>query len=394
MKVAVTTHARLYKNTKGEYFAKAVYGYDFFTRYLSVFENVKIIAHVENISDDKTEKMLRVDGPNVEVYDVFFPHGKIQYIKNYSKIKKQLKMSVNDCDAVLIRIPDQLAFQLYNVVKGKLPLAVEVTADPWMLFKKGYTKKSLLRPFIRLGWYLKQKQICKKANGTAYVTKEYLQSVYPYSVGEAHFTASYTNTDIDDSWFSVVPNKLKDGIIIVHVATAISGYAKGHKELLIAVGELVKMGYNVKVVLIGGGELNQENLQIVDRYGIKDRIVKTGTLTKQQIMDEFSKADLFVFPSYTEGLPRVVIEAMASGLACVATELPGIKELLLSEWLVPVKDTILLTKKIEQLFDNNLREQVAIKNRENAKFYAIEPTMQKRKEYYSKLYKLAKNNKK
>ena len=394
MKLAVTTHARLYKNSKGEYFAKAVYGYNFFTRYLSVFEEVKIIAHVEAASDEDTEKMLRVDGSNVSVYEVVFPHGKIQYIKSYAKIKKQLKFSVSDCDAVLIRIPDQLAFQLFDVAKGKLPISVEVTADPWMLFKRGYYKNSLFRPFIRIYWTLKQKQICKKANGTAYVTKNYLQSVYPYSAGKGYFTASYTNTDVDSKWFSVVPHEKENNeIVLVHVATSINGIAKGHRELLTATGEITKKGYNVKVVLIGGGELNQESLQIVKNYDIENKIVKTGTLTKDQIMERFSKCDILVFPSYTEGLPRVVVEAMASGLACVATELPGIKELLSSEWLVPIKDTKLLTEKIIMLFDDDLRKQVGLQNRENAKFYAIEPTMQKRKEYYSKLYELAKKNK-
>lgn len=394
MKLAVTTHARLYKNSKGEYFAKAVYGYNFFTRYLSVFEEVKIIAHVEMASDKDTENMLRVDGPNVSVFEVFFPHGKIQYINSYSKIKKQLKFSVDDCDAVLIRTPDQLAFQLYNAVKGKIPIAVEVTADPWMLFKRGYYKNSLFRLFLRIYWTLKQKQICKNANGTAYVTKNYLQSVYPYSVGEGYFTASYTNTDVDSKWFSVVPHEKENNeIILVHVATSIDGIAKGHRELLTATGEITKKGYNVKVVLIGGGELNQESLQIVKNYGIETKIIKTGTLTKEQIMERFSKSDMLVFPSYTEGLPRVVVEAMASGLACVATELPGIKELLSTEWLVPVKDTKLLEEKIIKLFDDDLRGQVGAENRENAKNYAIEPTMKKRKEYYGKLYELAKNNK-
>ena len=395
MRLALTTNARLYKNSKGEYYTTAVYGYPFFKRYLNVFEEIKLIAHVERVDDQKINGMLRVDGERLSVYEIFFPHGKLNYIKNYQRINRELKYALNDVDAVILRVPDQLAFQVYKQIRGRIPLAIEVTSHSWELFRRGTTNKSIFRPFIRIYWHHMQKKLCKNANGTAYVTKKYLQQDYPYQVGEKYFTTYYTSADIDEDWFYTSrrqPNK--NEVRLIHTATSIGGTGKGHKELLIAAGELLKKGHPIKVVLIGGGVLNSANKQIVEQYGLQNNIEFKGTLNKKQIQQELSNADIFVFPSYTEGLPRAVIEAMAAGLPCVATQLPGIKELVDKKWLVPVKDSTLLVEKLEEFIKNeDLRIEVGRLNRENAKEYGIVNVTKKRVEFYTKLKNLSEQNK-
>lgn len=391
MRLALTTNARLYKNPAGDYFTKSVYDYSFFRRYLEVFETVKLIAHVEKLSEMETADMVRVNGENLVVFEVPFPHGKFDYIKKYKVINNALKGVLKDCDAVLLRIPDQLAFQVYESVKGRIPLAVEVTTHAWEFYKKGNYKNSFFRPFLRLYWDKMQRRICKRANGTAYVTKNYLQERYAPSIGEEYFTTFYTDTDIDQDWLSV-PNRdyKKKEKTLIHVSTSISGTAKGHKELLVAMGELIKKGYPLKLVLVGSGDLNTANKEIVKEYSLEKCIRKTGSLTKQQILAELRNADVFVFPSYVEGLPRVVVEAMATGLACVATDLPGIRELIEAEWLVPVKNSKLLEIKLQKLLNEELSEGVGFRNREISKEYQIEKIEEKRRAFYQRLKDMVK----
>ena len=392
MRLALTTNARLYKNTKGEYFTPSVYDYTFFLRYLDVFEEVKLIAHVENVADSKVVNMVRVDGPRLMVEDIPFPHGKIQYIKLYRAIGKALSKAYQDCDAAILRIPDQLAFQLYKKIKNKIPVAVEITSDPWMLFSAKNYKKSIFRPFIRWHWHLQQKKVCKNAIGTAYVTKEYLQKRYPPTHKRNGYTTFYTDTDIDDTWLKAT-NKLqkKEVITLIHVATSIAGNAKGHRELLIVAGELKQKGYPIRVVLVGEGELNKENTLIVKDYNIRPYIYQTGSLTRKILKEQLLQADIFVFPSYVEGLPRVLIEAMALGLPCVATALPGNRELLQDDWLVPIKDVKYLQEKVEELLnDEFLRKKVGENNRLAAGEYSIDKVEKRRKEFYLKLKQLAK----
>ena len=53
-----------------------------FLRYLSVFDEIRLVAHTRKC-ETKEQNMLRVDGKNLSVYEVPFPHGKLQYIKMY-----------------------------------------------------------------------------------------------------------------------------------------------------------------------------------------------------------------------------------------------------------------------------------------------------------------------
>ena len=388
MKLALTTNARLYKAPDNHYYTQVVYNYNFFQRYLNVFPIVKLIAHTEYVEQDTVIGMVQVDGPGLEIYEVPLPHGKIEYIKKYFVIKKALKQALNECDAAILRIPDELAFQLYNeIARAKIPLAVEVTSDPWVLYKKGNARNSIFRPFIRIHWHLMQKKICKMANGTSYVTQHYLQQRYPYSTGEKHFTTFYTNADIDEEWLRAKSSRnINKRIRLVHVSTNVSNNAKGYREYLTAAGELIKEGIELDIVVVGNGDFNDECKNIVNKYGLEPYIIKTGKLVKKELLKELLKDDIFVFPSYVEGLPRVVVEAMATGLPCIATDLPGIVELIGNDWTVPVYDIKNLIEKIKQLiFDNELRIKVGINNRNIAYRYSKRIIEEKRTLFYRSL---------
>ncbi|MBK8791099.1 MAG: glycosyltransferase family 4 protein [Holophagaceae bacterium] len=66
-------------------------------------------------------------------------------------------------------------------------------------------------------------------------------------------------------------------------------------------------------------------------------------------------ADLFVIPSYAEGLPRVLIEAMAAGLPCIGSNVGGIPELIPDEDRVPPKDPDKLAAVLLEVLDNPSR---------------------------------------
>jgi glycosyltransferase involved in cell wall biosynthesis len=61
------------------------------------------------------------------------------------------------------------------------------------------------------------------------------------------------------------------------------------------------------------------------------------------------RADLFVLPSLTEGLPRALLEAMARGLAAVATTVGGIPELLPADCLVPPRNAVALARRLREV---------------------------------------------
>lgn len=394
MRLLVTTNARLYKTHDGKYWTHMVYGYDFFTRYLKVFDEVKLVAHVKYCGQEEIESMLRVDGPGVTIYDVPFPNGKIEYIKRYNQIRKSVSECFYDCDAAILRIPDQLAFQIYPYLKkNNIPVGVEVTSDSWEFFSPG-SGRGVFRIPLRLLWHYNQKKICKEAWGTSYVTKSYLQERYPptRAIKDDGYTTSYTNANIDNEFFTGArkyTNRMD--LKIIHISGNIGNNSKGYRELIKAVGTLNAKGISIKLVFVGGGELNNEAVKLVDEYGISSLISCTGKLKKSdEIIKELKGADLFVFPSYTEGLPRVVIEAMATGLPCISTQIGGIKELLDEKCLVPVKEVKGLANKIEEFVTNpKLLEEQSIRNIEKAKEYSIDNIEKERTKFYFNIKKKA-----
>src|SRR4029077_4896893 len=92
---------------------------------------------------------------------------------------------------------------------------------------------------------------------------------------------------------------------------------------------------DLHLTLVGDGRIRTRIERLASRLDIGGRCEFRGHLPSgEAVCAELDKADLFVLPSRTEGLPRALIEAMARGLPCISTTVGGIPELLALEDLV------------------------------------------------------------
>jgi glycosyltransferase involved in cell wall biosynthesis len=104
------------------------------------------------------------------------------------------------------------------------------------------------------------------------------------------------------------------------------------------------------------------------------------------VIEQLDAADLFVLPSFTEGLPRSLIEAMARGLPCLASNVGGIPELLASEDLMPPGDVATLAAKIESVIRNSDRlQKMAYQNIQTAREYRADELNRRRVDFYKRL---------
>lgn len=83
---------------------------------------------------------------------------------------------------------------------------------------------------------------------------------------------------------------------------------------------------DVEVVIVGDGELRDELSRQVDRLGLAG-VRMVGAQRGPELVKWYRWADAFVLPSDKEGMPLVLLEAMAAGLAIIATDAPGIREM-------------------------------------------------------------------
>jgi glycosyltransferase involved in cell wall biosynthesis len=113
---------------------------------------------------------------------------------------------------------------------------------------------------------------------------------------------------------------------------------KGHGVLLEAARLLVDRGRPVRVVFIGGGDADGSIRREVTRLGLGDTVELVGELPPAEVGARLRAADVFCLPSFAEGLPVSIMEAMAVGVPVVSTYISGIPELVtngVSGWCVP-----------------------------------------------------------
>lgn len=112
---------------------------------------------------------------------------------------------------------------------------------------------------------------------------------------------------------------------------------KGLPVLIDAVERLAAEGEEFSVTIIGDGELKEFLEAEIKTKGLEHRIVLAGTRSAADIRDYLQRARAFVLPSFAEGLPVVLMEALALSRPVIATSIAGIPELVDSTcgWLIP-----------------------------------------------------------
>ncbi|MDZ5782820.1 glycosyltransferase family 4 protein [Marinococcus luteus] len=154
---------------------------------------------------------------------------------------------------------------------------------------------------------------------------------------------------------------LPSGSVIALFAGAINK-RKGIEDLLEAVDMLEN---ETKGIIVLCGPI-LENIQFEDRIAEINKLkTSTNIIYKGSVdnIEEYMQAsDIFLLPSYSEGLPNVLLEANSSGLASIATDIGGNRDVVTDKYngyLVPVKNANLLSEKLQKLIDEkDLREKM------------------------------------
>jgi glycosyltransferase involved in cell wall biosynthesis len=106
---------------------------------------------------------------------------------------------------------------------------------------------------------------------------------------------------------------------------------KGHLGLLEAFANMLARGIDAELVLVGDGPERDKIEEALSRLNLRDKIRLAGTLGEDATLAEIADADMLVLASFMEGLPVVLMEAMALGIPVVATRVAGIPELIVDE---------------------------------------------------------------
>lgn len=390
-KLLLTVDHQFVRTPDGKVWVKTIYGYDFWRRYLDVFDEIRIAARVRDVKQVE-EKMLLSSGDGVEFYQLPQYRGPFEFAKKYLKIKKSMNGAAETCDCAIFRIPSPIASGIQKEVKRKrLPWAVEVVNDPWDTFAPG-SYKSFTRPLVRLFFTYQVKKMARTANGASYVTKYALQKRYPSYVrihgkDKRHFESYYSSIKLSKDYFLAEHKLPEPPYTIVHVNSCITDYSKGHDVVIRMLRLIRDAGIDANVLFVGDGPAKNEFSELAKKYGIGKYVKFTGLLSSsEEVRQKLIDSDIMVFPTKGEGLPRTIIEAMAVGLPVLSTPVNGIPELLDSEFLFEQQDEKSFAKKaITLLRDKTLYANASLKNYTNSKKYEDIELQKRRVSFYMRL---------
>lgn len=178
---------------------------------------------------------------------------------------------------------------------------------------------------------------------------------------------------LDLSVIVPVPNKKNEKKVILSIGRLVEH--KGFKYLIEACRKIIQEGLSdFTCVIIGEGQERQELEDLISKYQLKELVVLPGAKEQADVLKTFEDADIFVLPCVTEeggmqdGIPVVLMEAMAMGIPVISTRVSGVPELVRNGAgiLVEQKDTAALSNAIMKIMsmDDNEKNAMVRRGRE------------------------------
>lgn len=369
--------------------------YDVFSRYLEKFDEVHVWSRVVELSK-KPKNISLASGEGV-----YFEHGgNISSLKSFfgyrKKIRVELEKEVNEVDAVTVRLPSEYGLMAANLaIKKNKPWSVEVVGCVWdALWNYGGIKSMIYAPVA----YVRMKNIVRNACFSLYVTSDFLQERYP--VKNEAVTTSVSNVEISTVDNKILRNRLynikekNDRKIVIGTIGSLKTKYKGVHIGIKAISKLIDNKFDIEYRVLGSGD-TKYYIKIADKLGLADNIYFDGSLPSGHLVFEWlDKLDIYIHPSFQEGLPRAVIEAMSRGCPVLASTTAGIPELVERNWLHKPGDYKKLANDLDRLMnDKSLMKKLATQNFKKSKNYSKSILDGRRAEYLDAFLQYVKTTK-
>jgi glycosyltransferase involved in cell wall biosynthesis len=180
---------------------------------------------------------------------------------------------------------------------------------------------------------------------------------------------------------------LPDDLPVIGLVGRLDHWGKGHKELFTAMAQL-QGRWPCRALIVGGGRREEEIKDLAASLGLADLVHFLGS--RQDVPDLLQAMDIFVLPSYSEGVSLALLEAMGAGLPVIATAVGGTPEAVtegVTGLLIPPRDAAALAGALERLLsDPDLAKKLGEKARKAvAEKFSLERLGREINEIYEEL---------
>ena len=321
----------------------------------------------------------RVRAANVSLAPLPYFPGPKQFYPQVMRVLPRLRQWVARCDVINLRVPTPAAIFAFRVARKIRPTFLLVVGDYRALRQHlGYrgVKRALFAAYVAMEeWAIDH----MAARSLTFVNGAALRDKHAAPGRRVHETKTSTlhASDIADR------NDALTGTVVRILTVSRIDPRKGLQVLPSVVAALRGTGWQARADIVGpvvGQNGERERTAIVDTaraLGVGAHVALRGAVPLDQLLPMYREFDVFVLPTKPgEGIPRVLLEAMANGLPVITTRVAGISSLVTHEQnglLVDGDSADAITTAIKRLVeDAGLRQRVIANGYETARAHTVE----------------------
>lgn len=378
--------SRLKRDSDGNWYTDSNFNNSVWDRYKALCDELIVVLRREERVYDPSyakEHFSPVDESGmrlVGVPDLYSPVANFFNPGLRRQVREAINKAVDECDKAIIRSAGNfyVTYAGERCRKAGKPYLSEVTGFIYEgLVEHGVLGKLKARPSEHAA-----KKLFAGASYASYVTTEALQKCYP-CLGR---TEACSDVEIQAIVEGLVDRrKAIDCQVGVTLGTtaALDVALKGHSVATNALSRLHARGLeglSYELVGLGTGEAIRKAAR---EQGVLDQVRFVGGLPHEKVFEWLDSIDIYVQPSFQEGLCRSIVEAMSRACPVIATDVGGNSELIDREWLVPAGDAEALAGKIQEMIEHpELAAEQSRRNFEKARAFDKKALDVKRDAFY------------
>jgi glycosyltransferase involved in cell wall biosynthesis len=356
---------------------------------------------VEAVCNDNNPYLLtklKNDGININIIKAYRTLNPLSIYRAYKEFKNLFILK--HYDMVITHTPLVSFIARFAAYRAKVPKIIyTVHALP---FYKGMNPIAyvILMLAEKITGIITHGMIC--VNYEDYITAKKLKLIKPSNIVEIHgigvdidkFKRTQEEKKIKNTFLeSLIEKELIEFDIKINESTKVIGLiarlvkSKGIREYLLAANEIIKKRKDILFLLVGYGELEIEVTSFIKKNKLEKNLLFLGF--REDIHMLMKTFDIFLLPTYHEGLPRTILEAMASSVPVITTDVRGARQLIIdgeNGILVLPKNHYKIVDAVYRIIDNDEAKNEMGKNSREAseQIYDIKNGIEKQIEFYKR----------
>lgn len=358
--------------------------------YLKKFKELTVFGR---LSHNKNQKIVlaKNETQNISFKLTNYYGSVFSLFNNFNKLRNELSYEIEKVDVVLVRLPSVLGFISAFIAKkhNKKIIVEQVGNAKEALSAHGSFIGKIASPVFEFV----NKYIVRNADYVIYVTKKKLQISYPTKCASESISDVVIHKVLSKEELRL--ERYTSRVIKIGLIGGFDAKYKGQDVLLKAISILsAEIKSHIELYFVGKGN-NSWLLGIADKLGLTGTIKFIGPKESgKEIFDFLETLSLYIQPSYTEGMPRALLEAMSVGTPVLGSYVGGIPDVINKEFLHKPGDYITLSNQIRDLYlDRKKLEKEALRSLETASAFQIDKLDLKREVFYNHILNDLKNDK-